>query len=160
MNLTLIAAISSNQVIGYNQTIPWEIPEDIKYFRETTMGQTIVMGRKTYESIGKPLLGRKNIVITSSIKEIRGVQIINSPQELLKNIKNIKNEIFIIGGQKVYEEFLPFANKMHITEIDLKINGDSFFPVWNRSEWKEISRTPKKNIEAKINYSFVVLERI
>ena len=160
MNLTIIAAISSNQVIGYNQTIPWKIPEDIKYFRETTMGQTIVMGRKTYESIGKPLLGRKNIVITSSIKEIRGVQIINSPQELLKNIKNIKNEIFIIGGQKVYEEFLPFANKMHITEIDLKINGDSFFPVWNRSEWKEISRTPKKNIEAKINYSFVVLERI
>lgn len=160
MNLTLIAAISSNQVIGYNKTIPWEIPEDIKYFRETTMGQTIVMGRKTYESIGKPLPGRKNIVITSSIKEIRGVQIINSPQELLKNIKNIKNEIFIIGGQKVYEEFLPFANKMHITEIDLKINGDSFFPVWNRSEWKEISRTPKKNTEAKINYSFVVLERI
>lgn len=160
MNLTLIAAISSNQVIGYNQTIPWKIPEDIKYFRETTMGQTIVMGRKTYESIGKPLPGRKNIVITSSIKEIRGVQIINSSQELLENIKNIKNEIFIIGGQKVYEEFLPFANKMHITEIDLKINGDSFFPVWNRSEWKEISRTPKKNTEAKINYSFVVLERI
>jgi len=159
LNFSIIAAISTNQVIGSSGAIPWSLPEDLKYFQKKTLGSSIVMGRKTYESIGKPLPNRNNIVISSSLRNIYGIVIIKSVNDLIKNLDGNEEEIFIIGGQKIYEEFLPLANKLIITEVKIEVEGDTFFPFWDRSEWSEISREEKKDSKSKIEYDFVTFEK-
>lgn len=159
LNFTLIAAVSLNKVIGSNGSIPWHIPEDLKYFQSNTLYSTVIMGRNTYESIGKPLPNRKNIVITSSNNKFQGIEIYSNIEDLIESLKNSEDEIFIIGGEKIYSEFMPLANKMLITEVKIEIEGDSFFPEWDPNEWTETHRSKERTNDKSINYSFVVLER-
>ena len=159
LNFTLIAAVSLNKVIGSNGSIPWHIPEDLKYFQSNTLYSTVIMGRNTYESIGKPLPNRKNIVITSSKNKFQGIEICSNIKDLIESLKNSEDEIFIIGGEKIYSEFMPLANKMLITEVKIEIEGDSFFPEWDPNELTETHRSKERTNDKSINYSFVVLER-
>ena len=159
LNFTLIAAVSLNKVIGSNGSIPWHIPEDLKYFQSNTLYSTVIMGRNTYESIGKPLPNRKNIVITSSKNKFQDIEIYSNIEDLIESLKNSEDEIFIIGGEKIYSEFMPLANKMLITEVKIEIEGDSFFPEWDPNEWTETHRSKERTNDKNINYSFVVLER-
>lgn len=141
--ISLIVAISKNGVIGKGNEIPWYLPDDLKHFSKTTRGHTVIMGRKTYESIikrlGKPLPDRKNIILTSQ-KDFKasGCIVVNSISEAQKNIQD-NEEVFIIGGAKVYEDFLPFAGKLYITDVDIECEGDVFFPDYNKDDWKEVS---------------------
>lgn len=158
--ISLIVAMDRNRVIGNNNRMPWRLPADLAYFKNLTLGNTVVMGRKTLESIGKPLKGRKNIVLTRDKGYTReGCLIVNSIEDALKEIKN-KQESFIIGGAEIYSLFLPFAKKLYITYIDHEFQGDTYFPAINYEEWKVISRTPgEKNRENIYNYYFEVYER-
>lgn len=137
MNISIITAIDKNRLIGEKNNIPWKIPKDLEYFKRITMGKTIVMGRKTYESIGKLLDGRENIIITRNKDFIvEGGIIIHSLQELLEKYKN--KELFVIGGGEIYQQFLPYASKLYITKIHHEFKGDTYFPEIKENEWIEI----------------------
>lgn len=121
-----IVAMSENRVIGNNGAIPWHLPEDFKFFKATTMGHAIVMGRKTYESIGKPLPGRENIILSRTMPETPGITIVRSPEELLA-LENSQN-FFVIGGAEIYRLLLPRCSELFVTKVPVTINGDTFFP--------------------------------
>ena len=126
--ISLIAAMGGNRVIGNNNSMPWRLPKDLAYFKKLTLGNTVVMGRKTFESIGKPLAGRKNIILTRDKGYTReGCLVVHSIEEALKEIKD-EQESFIIGGGEIYSIFLPYANKLYITYIDHEFQGDTYFP--------------------------------
>lgn len=141
ITFTLIAARSKNNIIGYNNKIPWHLPEDIEFFKKNTMGSPIIMGRKTYESIGRPLKGRLNIVVTRNInKKISECKIASSIDDafniaLLGCKKN--KEIFLIGGAEIYKLGIHKVNKIKITEIAANFHGDSMFPLINLNIWKK-----------------------
>lgn len=122
--INIIAAVSRNNVIGVNNTIPWKIKEDMQMFKKLTTNNTIIMGRKTFESIGKPLPNRKNIVISSN--KINDVITYPSLKEALDNCKNEK--VFLIGGSRIYEEGMNYVDKLYITLVNKSINGDTYFP--------------------------------
>lgn len=128
--INIIVATSKNNKIGINNSLPWHIPEDLKYFKEKTKGHTIVMGRKTYESIGRPLPNRQNIVLTRDRNfKAEGVKVIHSFEEAL--ITSVtQQECYIIGGGEIYDLFLPFANRLYITMVDKIIDGDTSFPEY------------------------------
>ncbi len=157
--ISIIAAMAKNQVIGKNNALPWHLPADLKHFKNVTMGKSIVMGRKTYESIGKPLPGRQNIIITADKNyQANGCTIIHSIDDVKSN-KDIP-EIFIIGGAEIYKQLLPYTQKLYLTFIDANIDGDSYFPEWQQNQWQYISRENHlADAQNKFNYSFVVLER-
>jgi dihydrofolate reductase len=138
-NLTIIAAISENNVIGINGQLPWKIPEDLHRFKKLTMGNTIIMGRKTFESIGKPLPGRENIVLTRqpNYKE-QGIILAHTIEEAIAISKN--DSIYAIGGQEIYRATLPLANAMEITRVHRNYEGDTFFPEIDYSQWKLIDQ--------------------
>ena len=121
-----IVAMSQNRVIGNNGTIPWHLPEDFKFFKTTTIGHAIVMGRKTYESIGKPLPGRENIILSRTMSETPGVIIVRSPEDLLA-LENSQN-FFVIGGAEIYRLLLPHCTELFVTKVPVTIEGDTFFP--------------------------------
>jgi len=124
-----IVAMSENRVIGANGGIPWHLPEDFLFFKKTTLGHPIVMGRKTYESLGKPLPGRKNIVLTSQTLILPDLVIVHSKEELIAlNIPT--EEIFVIGGAKIYELLLPLCDTLLVTHVHRRVEGDTFFPVF------------------------------
>ena len=123
--IRIIVACAENRVIGKNGEIPWYLPEDLKHFKELTMNHTVIMGRKTFESIGKALPGRRNIVLSRSVKKIDGCEVVNSFQ---KALETATGEIYIIGGESLYKEALPIADVLEITEVHLKPDGDTFFP--------------------------------
>lgn len=136
MEIALITAFDKNQLIGNNNQLPWSIPEDLAYFKKTTLNHPIVMGRKTYESIGHPLPKRTNIVISSTLPPQRNITILPSPDSLF----NLKLEkVFIIGGSKLYQHFLPKASLLYITHINDTYEGNIFFPPINWKEWDIIS---------------------
>lgn len=154
--ISIIAAAAKNGVIGLNGSIPWNIPEDLAYFKKLTMGKTVIMGRKTYESIGHPLPGRFNIII-SSINNYFADNCITVPtlEAALANTKS--QEVFICGGCSVYKEALPVADRIYLTEIDAEFFGDVFFPEFDKDKYiKTISAEHK----GKHNYTFAVYERI
>ena len=154
MEIVLIAAVDINLAIGKEGKIPWDIKEDLKFFRENTENTAIVMGRATYDSIGRPLPNRKNIVMTRSIQGRDGVVEVSSSQEAINEARSYSEKVNIIGGEYIYKEFLPLATKLLITEIELEVDSaDAFFPKWDFKIWKEISR--KKSSENGINFSFV-----
>ena len=158
MEIVLIAAVDKNLAIGKDGKIPWEIKEDLKFFRENTENTAIIMGRATYDSIGRPLPKRKNIVMTRTFKEREGVIEVNSSKDALKQAKSYSEKINIIGGEYIYKEFLPLATKLLITEIDIEVNSpDAFFPKWETNQWKEISR--KRSSENGLYFSFVEYQR-
>lgn len=139
MSVSMIAAVGKNLELGKNNNLIWHFKEDMKFFKDTTMGHTVVMGRKTFESLPKALPGRKNIVISSNAEyQAQGATVVTSVEEALQIAAN--EEIFVIGGGKIYAEFLPYADKLYLTEIDAECtDADTYFPQFNRSEYiKEI----------------------
>jgi dihydrofolate reductase len=148
----IIAALAENKVIGYQGRIPWHYSEDFKHFKRTTLNHAIIMGRKTFESIGRPLPKRKNIVLTrQDITFPEKVHKAASLDEALSLCET--NKAYICGGSVVYAQALHLADSMILTHIKGTYKGDTFFPEWNKNEWKEVRRTDKKNI------SFVWYER-
>ena len=159
MKISLIAAFAEDNVIGKDGKIHWALKEDLKHFRNKTEGYSVVMGRKTYESIGGPLPNRLNIVMTRNPKKLEGVKEVTNKEEALEIASSYSDEVFVIGGEKIYEEFLPMATKMYLTKIDIKVKGDSFFPKWSLNDWKELSRNDKKDLDQNIKYCFLEYKR-
>ena len=160
MEIILIAAVSKDKVIGKQGGIPWKIKEDLSFFKEKTLNSPIIMGRATYESIGRPLPNRLNIVMTRSVKNTEGVTEVTSADKAIEaaSMNRDSSRVYIIGGENIYKEFLPIAHRMIITEVDLYIkDGDTFFPEWNISEWKEQSRDQRE--ENGTRFSFVEYTR-
>ena len=154
MEIFLIAAVDKNLAIGKNGRIPWHIKEDLQYFQKNTLNTAMIMGRSTFDSIGKALPNRQNIVMTKSPTNREGVIEVLDTANAIKEVKKASNKISIIGGESIYKEFLPLANKLLITEINITVEGaDTFFPAWKKQEWTEKSRT--NSMENGIEYSFV-----
>jgi dihydrofolate reductase len=156
--ISFVVAMDENRAIGKDNDLPWYLPNDLKYFKKVTMGKPIVMGRKTYESIGKPLPGRENIVLTRDGNyKAEGITVVHSVDEVLQK----EEEICVIGGSEVFKLFLPVADRLYITEIHETFEADTYFPELNENEWKEVSREPgiidEKN---KYTHDFVVYEKI
>ena len=154
MDIFLIAAVDKNLAIGKDGKIPWHIKEDLQYFQKNTLNTAMLMGRSTFESIGKPLPNRQNIVMTRSPANRDGVIEVLDAASAIKEAKKASSKISIIGGESIYKEFLPLASKLLITEINITVEGaDTFFPAWNKQKWTEKSRI--NSIENGIEYSFV-----
>lgn len=133
--ISLVAAMAEGRVIGKDGDMPWHLPQELQYFKEITMGKPIVMGRNTFESIGRALPGRRNIVITSQPEKLpQEVDAVSSPEAVLKLTQD-DEEIMVIGGGQIYRAFLTLASKMYLTHIDLVVEGDTFFPEWEKSVW-------------------------
>ncbi len=158
--ISLIAAISKNWVIGKDGRLPWKLPADLAYFKKTTMGHPVIMGRKTFESLGKPLPGRENIVITKSRNyPPQNCLIFHSIDEAKTFCKDENS--FIIGGSQTYQEFFPYAERLYITLIDEDFEGDSFFPVIEPQIWRLISQTKgERNEQNPYDYSFLVYGKV
>lgn len=160
MIISLIAAMGNGRVIGIENRLPWRLPADMKHFRVLTMGKPLLMGRKTFDSIGKPLPGRTNIVVSRDPDfHPEGVMVARSIAEAL-SAENEAEEIMVIGGASFYAQLLPLAQRLYITEIHHDFPGDAFFPPWNPGEWHEIERDDHAADGGDIYpYSFVILER-
>ena len=136
-NLTLIAAIGKNNELGINNTLIWRFKEDMKFFKENTMGKPIIMGRKTLESLPKLLPGREHIVLTKSNLDIEGVKVFHSKENLLDYVSQFDNDFMVIGGASIYEQFIGNADKMLLTEIDAESKADVYFPEIKQDEWNK-----------------------
>ena len=137
--ISLIVAVSTNNVIGVAGGLPWHLSDDLKRFKAITMGKPIVMGRKTFESIGRPLPGRQNIVVTSQSEFIApGCEVVNSPQAAVATAGGA--EIMVIGGGEIYQSFLPLAERVYLTRVHVEVEGDAFFESLDPSDWSEESR--------------------
>ena len=160
MNLILIAAISENNVIGIKNKVPWYIPEDIKKFRELTINHPVIMGRNTYESIPEkfcPLSQRKNIVLSNSLSNQKGIYIARNIDEALELTED--RDSYVIGGEIVYGLFLPLAKKLEITRVHRSFEGDSFFPEVNLDEWNLSNEERGISENESIPYSFLTYLR-
>ena len=161
MRLSMIAAMADNRVIGKDNKMPWHLPADLQWFKKTTLGSPILMGRKTYDSIGRPLPGRLNIILSRNKGlKIEGCTVVNSLDDALNAAKGA-DEVFITGGAYLYEKFLENAERLYLTLIDGKFEGDTFFPDYTEYQWEEIERID--NLADEKNpypYSFITLERI
>ena len=171
MIISIISAVAKNRVIGNKNSLPWHLPADFKYFKEKTLGKTIVLGLNTFKSIGeKPLPYRKHIILNSdpNYKVPENCFLAKSIDEVLEMTKNDpsassgqENEIMICGGASVYKQFLPLADRLYLTYIHHNFEGDALFPEFDLNEWKETSRKDHQpDDKNKWPYSFVVLERI
>ncbi|MEF8847127.1 MAG: dihydrofolate reductase [Candidatus Paceibacterota bacterium] len=164
MLISIIVAISQNGTIGSDGRMPWNIPEDTKRFRELTLKKPVIMGRKTHESIGGRLSERHNIVLTHQEEYVaEGCTVVHSTKEALecadKGLKKYDNdEVMIIGGGSVYDQFLPLSNRIYLTKIYKDFSGDSHFS-FDRGKWKEIKRDDRIGNEDFPDYSFIVLEK-
>ena len=138
MLISIIAAVARNGVIGRNGALPWHLPADLKYFKTTTMGKPVIMGRRTWESIGKPLPGRLNVVVTSH----PGVPVTCARATSLAQAIRLaeSDEAFIIGGARLFAEALPLADRLYLTLVDAEIEGDVSFPAYDRTAWREVKR--------------------
>jgi dihydrofolate reductase len=157
MSLSLIVARASNGVIGKDNQLPWHLPADLKYFKAVTMGKPIVMGRKTFQSIGRPLPGRQNIVVTRNPDfDSNGITVVHSVEAAIEAANQVA-EIMLIGGTELYKLSLPLVDRIYLTEIHQDFDGDAHFPLLN-SQWQEISREDHVS-DAGLGYSFCVLEK-
>ena len=157
--ISIIVAMSHNNVIGLKNKLPWHISADLKNFKKITLGHPVIMGRKTYDSIGKPLVDRDNIVISrnNSLK-IDDVQVVDSLEKaVLKTADSA--EVFIIGGQQIYKIALPLATHMYVTKVDGNFEGDAYFPNYIQAEWREVERKDLIT-ENNLKFSFLKFERI
>lgn len=159
--ISIIVAVAKNGVIGGKNGLLWHISDDLKRFKELTIGHPIIMGRKTYESIGQPLAGRTSLVITRNANlSIQGCIVCSSVEDALEKAGKInEDEIFIIGGGEVYKQSIPLANKLYVTEVDLDINGDAYFPDYTEEFTKEISREEKFDEKSNLRYTWRTIER-
>lgn len=159
MSLSIIVAMAHNNVIGAKNDMPWHLPADLKYFKATTLGKPIIMGRKTFDSIGRPLPGRQNIVVTRNKNWFHdGVEVAPSLDAALALVGEA-DEIMITGGAQIFEMAMSAVERLYITEIDLDVEGDTFFPEFSLSDWKEVSREAYPSEENRPAYSFVVYDR-
>lgn len=158
--ISLIVAYDKNKCIGNNNTIPWKIKADMKRVKNLTTNQTILMGRKTFESIGKALPNRINRVLTNDKNfNYENIEIYNDSIEAIKNIKTEK--LFIFGGSEIYKLYLKFCEELYITEVDAVVNGDSYFPNIDLSEWELVNFSKfEKNLENEFDYSFYHYKKI
>jgi dihydrofolate reductase len=165
MKISLIAALAENRVIGKNNDLPWQLPDDMKYFMDTTKGHHCIMGRKNYDSIPakfRPLANRENIVVTRQTNFVApGCTVVNSIDAGIDIArKSNEPETFIIGGAEIYRQSLAYADRLYLTEIKSIIDGDTFFPPVDHSQWKEVSRVPHAaDAKHKYAFDFVVYEK-
>lgn len=139
LKITLIVAAAANNAIGKNNKMLWHLPDDFKYFKQHTLDHSVIMGRKTFESIGKPLPQRRNIVLTKDLNwSAEEVDVANSLDEVLTYCRD-EREIFVIGGAKIYQQVLPFAQKILLTRVHTTLDGDVYFPELPQTEWKKVS---------------------
>lgn len=157
--ISLIVAHDENRVIGYNNTMPWHLPGDLAYFKKTTMGKPMIMGRKTFESIGKPLPGRTNIVITRDTDYKReGIVVVHSFEEALEVVKKENKEIMVIGGEQIFRLALPIADILYVTKIQHSFKGDTYFPEYG-DEWKKSSESEEFETKDHIKFSYIVYKK-
>ncbi|MDP1932262.1 MAG: type 3 dihydrofolate reductase [Gammaproteobacteria bacterium] len=166
MKLALIWAMARNRTIGRNNALPWLLPEDMKYFKRVTMGKPIIMGRKTWDSIGRPLPGRTNIVITRDRTfHADGVKVVHTLDDALSLAENISlidgaEEVVVIGGAEIYALALPRADRLYMTQVHADVDGDAHFPAFNLDEWQELTREDHQASDPNpYDYSFIILER-
>ncbi len=158
--LSLIVAMARNRTIGIDNTLPWRCPEDLKHFKTLTMGHHMIMGRKTYDSIGKPLPGRTTVVVTrNNDLEIAGCVIAHSLKEAVA-LCGDDSEIFVVGGAELYRQAIALVDTLYITEIQQDVEGDAHFPEFDMSEWKEVSRDIRtQEAPQPLSYHFVTYRR-
>jgi dihydrofolate reductase len=160
--LSAIVAMASNRAIGRDNKLPWHLPADLKHFKEITTGNPILMGRKTYESIGRPLPNRTNIIMTrDGSYSAKGCFVVTSIEAALQlAAEENKSEIFVIGGAEIYKQLLPRIQRIYLTVIHDDIEGDTFFPALDSAEWREVAREDfMANADNGFDYSFLILER-
>lgn len=158
MQLNLIAAVARNGAIGKDNALLWRLPEDLKFFKRTTLGSPVIMGRKTFESIGRPLPGRRNIVVTRNAAwQHEGVEVASSLDAAIDLVKH-EAQVFVIGGGELYTQALPQADQLILTEVDADFEGDTFFPTWDRSLFTESSRETHQS-DSGWAYHFVFYQR-
>ena len=166
IRLSLMVAKASNRVIGRNNKLPWYLPNDLKYFKQVTFGKPVIMGRKTWDSLGKPLPGRTNIVITRQPDfQAEGAKVVATLEEAVTMAENVafiegQDEAVVMGGAEIYALALPKTDRLYLTEVHAEVDGDTWFPEYDTSEWKEIGREdfPAEGPNP-YDYSFVVYER-
>ncbi|PYE33237.1 dihydrofolate reductase [Idiomarina fontislapidosi] len=144
MKISLVAAMAKNRVIGRDNTMPWHIPSELKYFKKITLGKPIVMGRRTFESLGRPLPGRQNIVLSTDPNQHKspddGVVWVSSVSAAIDAAGDV-DELMVIGGGKIYQLFFPFCHRLYVTDIELDVEGDTYFPDYRKShDWHEVTR--------------------
>jgi len=148
MSVIIICALARNRIIGKDNKLPWSISEDLQNFKRLTMGNTVIMGKKTFESIGgKPFPGRNNIVLNFIKEEIPGVIVCTSIPEALDKAREYDKDIFICGGASIYKQFLPFADKMYLSHIKKEYEGDTYFPEFDELEWEVVKREDHEEFE-------------
>ncbi len=166
MSLALIVAASANNVIGKNNQLPWYLPGDLKYFKTITMAKPVIMGRKTFESIGKPLPGRDNIVITRNADyQAEGIKVVASLEGAIALAESIVlinggEEIMVIGGAQIYQQALAIADRVYLTRVHRHVEGDAFFPELSIDDWQEVARQDIAAEEPNpFDFSYLVLDR-
>lgn len=153
----VIAAVSENNVIGQKGRIPWNIKEDLNHFKELTSGNAIVMGRRTFESIGRPLPDRLNIVVSNTVDEIPGAVVVRSLDEAVEAAESEGyDDVFVCGGQRLYEEAVPFCDRLYITRVHENYEGDCFFPEFDPDDY---IITEESTVSSNPSYSFITYER-
>ena len=164
IKMSLIVAVSRNGVIGIENRLPWHLPEDLKYFKSVTMGKPLVMGRKTYESIGRPLPGRTNTVITRDLAwKAEGVQVAHTLLQAMTLARLAcahaqLDEVMVIGGEQIYAMTLPSADRLYLTEVQADVEGDAFFPAFDRQQWRQVGEKIPEVTDTH-PYRFIILER-
>jgi len=161
MILSIITAMDENRLIGKENGLPWKLPADLQFFKKVTMSKPIIMGRKTFESIGRPLPGRRNIIITRDQSfRADGCEVVFSPESAVDAVSNV-DEAMVIGGANIYQQLIPSADRLYLTKVAGEFDGDAWFPEINFSEWqlseKEDHLADEKN---ETDYSFQVFDRI
>ncbi|MCA0757984.1 type 3 dihydrofolate reductase [Paenibacillus sp. N4] len=153
MSITLIAAMDRNRTIGAGNKLPWRLPAEMAYFTRNTLGKTVIMGRKTFESLPKPLKDRRNVVLTKRPDyRPEGCEIVHSIEEALRLFKD--EELMVIGGAEIYAQFLPFADMIYLTAVDAEVKGgDAYFPDFSDTEW-ELAESEKREADEKNAYAF------
>ncbi|HEU0187812.1 MAG TPA: dihydrofolate reductase [Gallionellaceae bacterium] len=159
-NISLIVAMAKNRTIGINNTLPWRCPEDLKHFKALTMGHHMIMGRKTFDSIGKPLPGRTTVVVSRNAGlQIEGCIVVNSLQDAIAACAG-DSEIFVVGGAELYAQALPLVHTLYITEIQQDVTGDAHFPAFETASWLEVAREVRSQSEPQpLDYHFVTYRR-
>ncbi|MGG0657442.1 dihydrofolate reductase [Rummeliibacillus pycnus] len=157
--ISFIVAYDENRVMGYNNSMPWHLPGDLAYFKKTTMGKPMIMGRKTFESIGKALPGRTNIVITRDLNyNAEGIIVVHSFEEALEVAEKEEKEIMVIGGEQIFRLALPIADVLYVTKIQHAFQGDTFFPEFS-DEWKKVSESEEFSTKDGIKFSYIIYKK-